>query len=144
MDNVASSITEDSITSSFKSVASATFTAPNEMIDFKHNIPFLGNFRKGSGKLFVRPCYIALHATIRGLLESGDQFVITGTPGIGKSFFGLFVLAKLVNEGQTVFYHNECGFYVFSDDGETRKISVADAEVAARLRNAPRGTWLYS
>lgn len=53
---------------------------------------FLGNRHWGS-KLFIRPCY----KEMADLILSGEvqDIVVTGTPGIGKSMFGYYLLYLL-------------------------------------------------
>jgi len=52
-------------------------------------------------KFYVRACYPTLAAKILELAQSGTRTIfITGTPGIGKSFFRNYMLWHLLREGR--------------------------------------------
>ena len=57
-------------------------------------------------KLFIRPCYKELSEIILDGASSGAlrNIVVTGTPGIGKSVFGLYLLYLLRRQGRTVVF----------------------------------------
>ncbi|CAM9974146.1 unnamed protein product, partial [Laminaria digitata] len=82
---------------------------------------FLGQAMLGS-KLFIRPCYKSFSEFI---LDGGSNgttrnFVVTGTPGIGKSIFGFFLLYLLRCQGKSVVFESKHLWYRFSDAGVTR------------------------
>lgn len=79
---------------------------------------FLGDAELGS-KLFIRPCYKELSEIIFGGASSGAlrNIVVTGTPGIGKSVFGFYLLYLLRCQGRTVVFERKRSWYRFSDDG---------------------------
>ncbi|CAG8543050.1 4893_t:CDS:2 [Ambispora gerdemannii] len=79
------------------------------VISLPNNICFLGSSNLGS-KIFVRKAYKELWEII-SIQHPGHDFLITGNPGIGKTFFNLFLLYILVGIGKTV---------VFQTDQETR------------------------
>ncbi|CAJ0763139.1 442_t:CDS:2, partial [Entrophospora sp. SA101] len=66
----------------------------------------LGDDDKGSNPpaLFIRDCYIHLSEII---LEDDNirRLRITGNPGIGKTFFGYYLLHLLAMRNKTVIYH---------------------------------------
>ncbi|CAM9615718.1 unnamed protein product [Pylaiella littoralis] len=79
---------------------------------------FLGEESLGC-KLFIRPSYKKLSELI---LDGGSegtlpQFVVTGTPGIGKSVFGLYLLSLLRCRGKTVVFERKSFWFRFSDEG---------------------------
>lgn len=94
-----------------------------------------------SKTLFVRSCYkdiwhkVAQHyfsasdGAMRNDEETADGFVISGTPGVGKSCFLDFALHKLLSLGKTVLYlHGKTSQGgIFKADAETvEKYSIAD------------------
>lgn len=91
---------------------------------------FLGEATLGS-KVFIRPCYNNFSKSILHGGSSGTKrnFVVTGTPGIGKSVFGFYFLYLLRCQGKTVVYENKRRWYRFSDAGVTegRYDSFVDA-----------------
>jgi hypothetical protein len=80
---------------------------------------FLGDEKLGS-KLFVRMCYQELAEVTMGILESGYNLVITGNPGIGKSYFLFFFmhyLRQIEGEPTVVLYrHLEKRWYLFAKE----------------------------
>ncbi|CAM9617120.1 unnamed protein product [Pylaiella littoralis] len=73
-------------------------------------------------KIFVRHCYNETFQLIRkSAAQRNDgttpKIVIVGTPGIGKSVFGFFLLYQLRLEGRTVVFDREGSWYRFSDEG---------------------------
>ena len=88
-------------------------------------------FPRGSkigSKLFIRPCYkelseIILDAASRGVVR---DVVVTGTPGIGKSCFGWYLLYLLRCLGRTVVYELKGVWYRFSNERaqETQRIGI--------------------
>ena len=57
-------------------------------------------------KIFIRECYQPLHDAILKYVKMDEQrgVVLLGTPGIGKSVFGVLEACRLVCEGRTVYY----------------------------------------
>jgi len=89
-------------------------------LDLGAGVHFLGDEKLGS-KLFVRECYQELAEVTMGIVESGYNLVITGNPGIGKSYFLLFLMhfLRLKEQEPTVvlFRHLEMKWYLFSKGG---------------------------
>ncbi|CAG8650232.1 32715_t:CDS:1, partial [Gigaspora margarita] len=85
-------------------------------ISLPDNICFLNNKYFGS-KIFVRKAYEELWEII-DIQHPGHDFLITGNPGIGKTFFILFLLYILVGMDKTVVFQ-ECPdketCYIFSN-----------------------------
>ena len=82
---------------------------------------FLGKSALGS-KIFVRPCYNEVVQLIRkSAAQRNDgttpKIVIVGTPGIGKSVFGYYLLYLLRLEGRTVVFEAKDVWHRFSDEG---------------------------
>lgn len=63
--------------------------------------------RVGFGRnLFIRSCYDELLQKTLTLRDNGlFRTVITGTPGIGKTFFGAFCLYRIASEFPSLIYH---------------------------------------
>ena len=90
----------------------------NNTLELANGTFFLDERSLGS-KLFIRPCYKDLSEIILGV-AGNDTFwniVVTGTPGVGKSVFGFYLLYLLRCEGKTVVYERKDEWYRFSDEG---------------------------
>lgn len=90
----------------------------NNTLELANGTVFIGHREMGS-KLFIRSCYkdlskIIIDGAING---SMDNIVVTGTPGIGKSVFGYYLLYLLRLEGKTVVFEQKEKWYRFSDEG---------------------------
>jgi hypothetical protein len=57
-----------------------------------------GNF------VYVRPCFSILFDVVMGIFETGANISLSGSEGIGKSFFGIYFLIRLIQDGKKVFY----------------------------------------
>ena len=68
--------------------------------------------------MFVRHCYSELRDTLFELFHDSTEncVVLTGSQGIGKSMFVLFLLYNLRLEGKTVVLDFKNKWYRFSDD----------------------------
>jgi hypothetical protein len=75
--------------------------ADNDFQYLEMNIfpPMLNN-NPQYNKLFVRPCYEDMFKLIVGRLQTGKKFnaMVTGNPGIGKSYFYIYVAIKLATD----------------------------------------------
>ncbi|CAI2179918.1 15336_t:CDS:2, partial [Funneliformis geosporum] len=62
------------------------------------------NVRDNPSKIFIRKAYTDLFKEIKALIESHKYYriVITGNPGIGKSYFLYYLLYELAKSGETV------------------------------------------
>ena len=103
---------------------------------------FLGEPRLRS-KLYIRPCYkylskLILEGVINGMT---DKIVVTGTPGIGKSEFGFYLMHLLRCRGKTVVLERKGAWYRFSDEGVTQGYHV-DFGRAGYLQDT--NTWFLS
>ncbi|CAM9928509.1 unnamed protein product [Ectocarpus sp. 4 AP-2014] len=90
----------------------------NNTLELANGTAFIGHREMGS-KLFIRSCYkdlwkIIIDGAING---SMGNIVVTGTPGIGKSVFGYYLLYLLRLEGKTVVFEQKDKWYRFSDVG---------------------------
>ncbi|KAF5392687.1 hypothetical protein D9757_000983 [Collybiopsis confluens] len=72
--------------------------------------------------LYVREEYEKAYSNLMKLQEDRNRGVIlTGSPGIGKSIFNLYALAKRFSEkNTTIFYRSDRDFYIFDSDGVFR------------------------
>ncbi|KAL3917259.1 MAG: hypothetical protein SGILL_004798, partial [Bacillariaceae sp.] len=69
--------------------------------------------------LIIRPCYKHLLPLIHNELMGRDNGMIagvTGTPGIGKSVFGIVLLRHFIHIGKTVLYWENDDVYLFTFD----------------------------
>ena len=85
----------------FKNYSSPIET--NKVIQLPENVYILGNFSIGSS-IFIRPCYPELLKTTLSIIESSLNLIILGNPGIGKTYFGYFLLLYLASCGATIVY----------------------------------------
>ena len=68
-----------------------------------------GSWGEASGEInaiYIRACYNELYQIIRGTFgsQSIGSVAIVGSPGVGKSVFGVFLIFKLTVEGKIVLY----------------------------------------
>ena len=93
----------------------------NTLIQLPDNVFILGNVSIGS-TIFIRPCYPDLFKISLSIVQSVNirHLVILGNPGIGKTYFGYFLLLQLARSGDTVIYESATlqGFlYLFTPHG---------------------------
>ncbi|KAJ3307751.1 hypothetical protein HDV04_002613 [Boothiomyces sp. JEL0838] len=77
----------------------------NSVIHLPSSVFILGEANLGSS-LFIRPCYPKLLEIALSILQCDDtrHLIILGNPGIGKTYFGYFLLLHLARSGATVVY----------------------------------------
>ncbi|KAJ3249922.1 hypothetical protein HK103_004236, partial [Boothiomyces macroporosus] len=80
---------------------------PNTVVQLPENVFILGNDSIGSS-IYIRPCYPELYQTSLSIVQSADirHLIILGNPGIGKTYFGYFLLLQLARSGATVVYES--------------------------------------
>ena len=61
-------------------------------------------YTTGDEILYVRGCYRQLYSTILEEVRAGDKCIVTGTAGIGISFFGLYSAKQFLKESLTVIH----------------------------------------
>lgn len=115
----------------------------NDVLELTSCTFFGGNFALGS-KLFIRSCYKEMTELILSRASSGDvrDVVVTGTPGTGKSMFGIYLLYLLRIEGKTVIFDLKGDWYRFSDEGVV-KGELSSFKSAGYL-NDDYGSWYLS
>jgi len=99
------------------------YSAPiqeNTLIQLPEGVFILGNRSIGSS-IFVRPCYPKLLKISLDIVNSANtpNLIILGTPGIGKTYFGYFILLHLARLGATVIYESALQkeyMYLFTPD----------------------------
>ncbi|CAN0400345.1 unnamed protein product [Pylaiella littoralis] len=111
------SLAVDEIVTNF-AAALTRAVVTNNTLELANGTVFIGHRKMGS-KLSIRSCYkdlskIIIDGAING---SMDNIVVTGTPGIGKSVFGYYLLYLLRLEGKTVVLEQKEKWYRFSDEG---------------------------
>lgn len=75
---------------------------PSFVVTLPADVWFLGRLILGS-KLFIRRCYVSLLKKLNDFFSAPsapgiNSVAILGTPGIGKSFFGIYFLITLLQE----------------------------------------------
>jgi hypothetical protein len=93
----------------------------NTLFQLPSNVSILGNNSIGSS-IFIRSCYPELLEITLSVVPtpSTRHMIILGNPGIGKTFFGYFILLNLARSGATVIYESylEKGIvYLFTPTG---------------------------
>ena len=74
--------------------------------------------------LIIRPCYDHLLPQIHNCMMRAEGYTtaVTGTPGIGKSVFGILLLRHYVQQRkQTVLYWERDNIYLFSFDPQAKR-----------------------
>jgi hypothetical protein len=106
----------------------------SEMLVFAREI--LG-MKKYPQVLFVRECYKELYAVVMGLVTETEKkrgkgegdtiFTVFGTPGVGKTVFGLYALYRLLTEvGATVmYYHGGADVYYLLGPSDSAVLAAA-------------------
>ncbi|KAI0252208.1 hypothetical protein BJV78DRAFT_1203405 [Lactifluus subvellereus] len=80
----------------------------------------------GPSKLWIRQDYIRIYGFCDKLYNTlkddycGTRVVITGQPGIGKSYWIGYALRRRLGEGKLVIWYRERGCYLFAADGVYR------------------------
>lgn len=104
---------------------------------------FLGDDKLGS-RMFVRECYSKLAEITIDIVASGYNLVITGNPGIGKSYFLFFFMYFLCTREQqltiVLFRHLEKRWYLFSK-GTVLVAEKAHGQTAFRKYLDDPDTW---
>ncbi|KAJ3095801.1 hypothetical protein HDU96_001034, partial [Phlyctochytrium bullatum] len=79
----------------------------NTVVQLPENVFILGNYSIGTS-MYIRPCYPGLFQTSLAIVQSADiqHLIILGNPGIGKTYFGYFLLLQLARSGATVVYES--------------------------------------
>jgi hypothetical protein len=79
----------------------------NTVVQLPENVFILGNDSIRSS-IYIRPCYPELFQTSLSIVQSADirHLIILGNPGIGKTYFGYFLLLQLARSGATVVYES--------------------------------------
>ncbi|CAM9517557.1 unnamed protein product [Ectocarpus sp. 12 AP-2014] len=96
--------------------------------------------------MFIRPCYKNLSKLILEGVTDGtmEKIVVTGTPGIGKSEFGFYLMHLLRCRGKTVVLERKDRWYRFSDEGVI-KGNILDFTRAGYLdEDDTSNTWYLS
>ena len=120
---------------------------PAELVSFWRSLPHAvangqllqlcdGTFFLGGecASLFIRDAYVKMGSQILKMVAEGVRnIVVTGIPGIGKSYFGLYLLWQLAIRGKTVIWqrsrtNNRYKFH--GDSVETGELNSFGAELA--------------
>jgi hypothetical protein len=72
--------------------------------------------RIGVRRIVRRECYDHILPIIKHSMKRMENSCVTGTPGIGKTLFGLFLLRSLIQDESTVAYWNDSYAILFSMD----------------------------
>ncbi|CAK0731510.1 hypothetical protein CVIRNUC_000004 [Coccomyxa viridis] len=118
------------IAKGLQSFAAAAWGSPHKAVDGWMHAPggtcFLGDADLGS-TLYVREAYVALQEKLEELKKKGTaHVVISGNPGLGKSWFALYMLVRWLGDKIPVLWHQPRQIYLF--EGSTvRKLSTDEA-----------------
>lgn len=89
------------------------------LLELANNTSFIGNDKFGSS-LFVRDCYEDFADITFDIINTQNNLVITGNPGIGMSFFLFFfmyIIRKREPEAAVIHYrHLEKNYYLYSQE----------------------------
>ncbi|KAF0704839.1 hypothetical protein AaE_014734 [Aphanomyces astaci] len=87
--------------------ADQTVVEANAVVELPEGTYLLGYPALGS-KVYIRPCYPPLWKLCWEIIHDpkSPHLVILGNPGIGKTFFGFFILLQLARENKTVVYES--------------------------------------
>ncbi|KAL5037039.1 hypothetical protein RTP6_7766 [Batrachochytrium dendrobatidis] len=79
----------------------------NTVVQLPADVFILGKDSIGSS-IYIRPCYPKLLEKSLSIVQSADirHLIILGNPGIGKTYFGYFLLLHLARSGATVVYES--------------------------------------
>ncbi|GIM15305.1 hypothetical protein Vretimale_18130 [Volvox reticuliferus] len=96
-------------------------------LSLPHGVYLLGRKLWGSS-LLVRSCYRGLFNRMMSLRSSNlnSRFLITGTPGIGKSYFAVVLMGWLVQEEDvsTIVFETQDKRYLFTAKGATLNVEA--------------------
>ncbi|CAG8634163.1 15188_t:CDS:1 [Funneliformis mosseae] len=85
----------------WKALRTTTIGEKDNSLKLPDNIHFLGRTDEAS-VLFIRQCYRDLLKVV--FSNNTRRLIITGNPGIGKTFFGYYILYELMRKNATVIY----------------------------------------
>ena len=92
-------------------------------------------------KLFVRKCYEEVFGLFLHQVESGtESFAISGTPGIGKSLFFVYILFRIIKnqsgwKPKRIVYHTKGGFECFDlENTIVSDLPIGTSEAAIFVR----------
>ena len=69
-----------------------------DVIDMR-DFPPMVNFNPEYSRVYVRPCYVTLFANLVELITEGRfNAMVTGNPGIGKSYFYLYAIFRFIKD----------------------------------------------
>ena len=93
--------------------------SPGEVFDFQRS--WWDTRETECQKLYVRSCYVTLFQECEKVRAGGGVFLLTGTPGTGKSGFGLYAVIQFLRKGELVWYkRNEEDSVVFVGSGRAK------------------------
>ncbi|GIL61138.1 hypothetical protein Vafri_15549 [Volvox africanus] len=109
------------------------------------NVYLLGTMSLGSS-LLVRHCYRGIFDRMMQLRSSNrmSRFLITGTPGIGKSFFAVVLMGWLVQEKgvSTIILDFDGLKYLFTTNGTDIKVEMGSEMDFIEEINDPETWWI--
>jgi hypothetical protein len=107
----------------WQTLSSASLDSARSMLTLPEHSPWLGD-SKFSFPMFMRPCY----STLNALVSAADRTVVLGTPGTGKTMFGLQVAWKhlVSSSSQPLVYHGQNGPLVLVVSGRAQIVKYKD------------------
>ncbi|RGB23711.1 hypothetical protein C1646_527493 [Rhizophagus diaphanus] len=115
----------------------SNISANQDFLELPKGVHFLGEINEPS-TLFIRSCYRHLLDIVLDNNSSVRNLIITGNPGIGKTYFGYYLLYNLIQRNQTVMYDSHSTGHVIVFDQEAFYLyEVLNADqIRAFLSNA--------
>ena len=87
--------------------------------------------------LYIRQEYLDVHSLITAAVESGDSRVLViGSPGIGKSTFGLFLFLLAIRDKKDVAYHPVDSQFIFYFSWNKNHYRITNAPLIGKEYNA--------
>ena len=104
----------------FRNALLAAKVSEKDELKFSESPPWL---IQKYNSMYVRKAYKDL---TKVLLERTDPCMILGNPGIGKSYFSIYLLFRFLERSQTVLYHYSLGsiMYLFKPEGEVMYFTI--------------------
>jgi hypothetical protein len=95
----------------FEQLRNAVYDEPSSSLTLPDDVTFFGQ-PEGGRTMLMRPCYTHLQALLREMRSRrgrGARSVILGTPGTGKTLYGIALLYEAILEGRIVVYQQQTG-----------------------------------
>ena len=109
----------------YADIKNAKLSEDGRVLRFPNGMP-PGGRREFPEEIFIRQAYEDFYAVIKNKRKRCIYFVVTGTPGIGKSIFVLYCMWRYLNEGENsefVYETTSNTFELYRNGSEERHAS---------------------